>query len=55
MPEPMHSHLLQRLYDILTGQDTSPEWAPLSPDDREAVLQILRDTKTNLPDYWRTE
>jgi len=55
MPEPMHSELLQRLYNILTGQDTSREWANLSPDDREAVLQILRDTKPNLPEYWRAE
>ncbi len=55
LPEPMHARLLQRLYDILTGQDSSPEWAALSLDDRDAVLQILRETKPNLPEYWRTE
>jgi len=55
LPEPMHAEVLQRLYNILTGQDSSPEWAHLLPEDREAVLQILRDTKPNLPDYWRAE
>ena len=26
----------------------------LSRSDRQAVLDILRETKTDLPDYWRT-
>ncbi len=53
LPETMHSQLLQRLYDILTGKDAGPEWASLSAEDRRAVLEILRETKPNLPAYWR--
>ena len=43
----------QRLHDVLSGKDTSPRFARLSPGDRQAVLEILRDTHTNLPGYWR--
>jgi hypothetical protein len=45
----------RRLYDILTGADTSPRFARMSADDRQAVLEILRETHTNLPAYWRAQ
>ncbi len=54
IPAPMHEHLLQRLHDILTGQDADPQFARLTADDRQAILEILRETKPNLPDYWRS-
>ena len=53
LPEVMKTRLLQRLWDILNGRDTSPDFAQLSPERRHAILEILRDTKPNLPDYWR--
>jgi hypothetical protein len=53
LPPLMLAEVLQRLHDILTGKDTSPEWRGLSPADRQAVLEILRETKPNLPAYWR--
>lgn len=43
----------QRLFDVLTGKDTSPRFARLSASDRQAVLEILRDTHAALPGYWR--
>ncbi|MDR3403702.1 MAG: hypothetical protein P4L99_14485 [Chthoniobacter sp.] len=52
IPTVMREHLLQRLYDILTGRDTSPQFAKLAANDREAILEILRETKPNLPAYW---
>jgi hypothetical protein len=55
LPKPMREHLLQRLHEILTGQDTSPEFARVEPEMRRAILEILRDTKPNLPAYWREE
>ncbi len=55
LPKPMREHLLRRLHEILTGEDTSAEFAGLAPDSRRAILEILRETKTNLPDYWRAE
>ncbi len=52
MPAMVKDRVYQRLYDILTGKDTSPTYARLSPDTRRAVLEILRDTKPNLPAYY---
>lgn len=53
LPLPMRDHLLARLHDILSGKDQDPQFAPLRAADRQAILEILRETKPNLPDYWR--
>jgi hypothetical protein len=45
--------LLRRLFDVLSGGDPRPMYAGLSFVDRQAILTILRDTKPNLPTYWR--
>jgi hypothetical protein len=49
----MREHLLQRLYAILTGKDSDPQFAKISSADRGAILEILRETKRNLPEYWQ--
>ena len=53
IPTVMREHLLQRLHAILTGQDTDPQFAKLAATDRQAILEILRETKPNLPVYWQ--
>jgi hypothetical protein len=52
MPDLVRERVYQRLHDILTGKDQSPAYARLTSDDRRNVLDILRDTKPNLPAYW---
>jgi hypothetical protein len=52
MPDLVRERVYQRLYEILTGKDQSEKFARLSSEDRRAVLEILRETKTNLPPYW---
>jgi hypothetical protein len=37
---------------VLTGKDQSQPFARLSADGRRAMLEIVRDTKANLPSYW---
>jgi len=54
IPAVMREHLLQRLYDILTGHDADPQFAKLAASDRQAILEILRETKPNLPEYWHS-
>jgi hypothetical protein len=44
----------RRMYEILTGQDTSQAFARLLTVDRRNILEILRDTEPNLPSYWKT-
>ncbi len=53
LPEPVKSQVYQRLWDVLSGKETAPRFAHLTPEIRSAILEILRDTKPNLPDYWR--
>jgi hypothetical protein len=52
MPDVVRERVYRRLYDILTGQDKSKTFAGISPTDRQAVLEIVRATKPNLPKYW---
>ena len=53
LPEPIREHLLARLFDILVGKDASPQFGRRTPEERRAILEILRETKPNLPAYWR--
>lgn len=53
MPVEVKEIVLQRLYDVLTGKDTGKIFAHLSGEDRTAILEILRETKPNLPNYWQ--
>jgi len=53
MPAVMHDELLHRLHTILTGEDRDPQFAQLGDQERRTILEILRDTKPNLPSYWR--
>jgi hypothetical protein len=43
----------ERMWAILSGKVTAAEYAKLSPADRRAIIEILRETKKNLPAYWR--
>jgi hypothetical protein len=57
MPSAVRDRVYQRLYDILGGKDTSKSVGGLSLEnltaaDRRAILEIVRDTKPNLPPYW---
>jgi hypothetical protein len=53
MPAPMHEFVYRRLWEVLSGQDASEDFRHLSAADRQAILEILRATKSNLPDSWR--
>jgi hypothetical protein len=39
-----------RLWAILSGKDESPRYVHLSPADRRAIIEILRDTKSDCRD-----
>jgi hypothetical protein len=39
-----------RLWEVLSGTDTRAQYKHLSSGDRQAILEILRDTKAGLPD-----
>jgi hypothetical protein len=49
----VRDRVYQKLYDVLTNKDTSDRYKRISAADRQAVLEIVRDTKPGLPDYWK--
>ncbi len=53
MPDIAKQMLYKQIYDVLTGKNKSDKFANISPADRQAVLEIVRDTKTGLPSYWQ--
>lgn len=53
IPEPTRGYLYGRLLDILSGRDDSGDFDALSAEDRRAILDILLETKSNLPQAWR--
>jgi hypothetical protein len=55
LPEVVRSYVYQRLWNILANGDDAEEYEHLSAADRRAIMEILRDTKSGLPDYWRRD
>lgn len=52
MPGAVRAKAYQRIYDVLSGKDQDQAFAKLTAEDRKAILEIVRDTKPNLPQYW---
>lgn len=53
LPADVRDYVLQRLWNILEGKETSSDFAHLTAADRLAIKQILQATKPNLPAYWK--
>ena len=53
LPTAVKDRVYRRLYDVLHNPLPPQGFAALTASDRQAVLEILRETKPNLPDYWR--
>jgi hypothetical protein len=53
LPAAARARVYGRLHDVLSGADRNPEYARLTPGDRRAILEIVRDTKKDLPAVWR--
>ena len=52
LPAPAKSYVYHRLFEVLTGRDRRPEFAKLTREDRQAILEILLATKKGLPEEW---
>lgn len=53
LPDSVKEYVLRRIWDVLNGRDPAREFAHLSAADRQAILEILLETRPNLPGYWR--
>jgi len=52
LPGEMKDFVWRRLWEVLAEGKDAEKFAHLSAEDRGAILAILRETKTGLPDYW---
>jgi len=53
LPAEVKDYVYRRLWDVLNGRSTGKDDPQLASEDREAILDILRETKRDLPDYWK--
>jgi hypothetical protein len=53
LPAEVKDYVYQRLWQIFNGPRTGKDDPELAADDRAAILDILRETKRDLPDYWK--
>src|SRR5215469_5103874 len=53
LPSEAKNAIYERLWLILSGASTNAKYVHLSAADRQAVLEILRETKKQLPDYFQ--
>ncbi len=54
LPEVVKDAVYRRIYDLLTVPDPPPALARVPEADRRAALEIIREIKPALPDYWLT-
>jgi hypothetical protein len=52
MPRHVKEYVYRRLWEVLTGKDENPAFARRTAAERQAILEILRETKPGLPEYW---
>jgi hypothetical protein len=53
LPGEVRDYVWQRLWDILNGRDKNKDFAHLSSADRQAIIEIVRATHPELPEYWK--
>jgi hypothetical protein len=53
LPASLKDATYQRMWQVLSGQEKERRYARLTLANRQAVVEILRDTKKDLPDYFK--
>ncbi len=54
LPGEVKKYVYERLWEILNGRGNNKTEPHLNVAEREAVLEILRETKRDLPEFWKT-
>ena len=52
MPAEAKAAVYARLWEVLAGEEKDPRYDRLTAADRKAIVEILRDTKPDLPPYF---
>jgi hypothetical protein len=53
LPPEAKAAIYKRMWEILSGKENDKRYARLSHADRQAIVDILRETDKGLPDYFR--
>jgi hypothetical protein len=53
LPAAAKEQVYARMWEILSGRERGPKFARLTLADRQAVVEILRETKKDLPPYFQ--
>jgi hypothetical protein len=53
LPSVVKGLVYERLWAILSGAVSSGDYSKLAAADRRAIVEILRDTKSDLPDFFK--
>jgi len=53
LPELARDYVYRRLWQVLSGEDKSGKLGQRDEADRQAIVEILRETKSDLPEYWK--
>ena len=53
LPVSAKDTIYKRMWEILSGEENRAPYTHLSLVDRQAIVEILRDTKRGLPDYFQ--
>ena len=55
LPPLAKAPIYRRLWEVLSGREQAPQYrSALSLADRQSIVEILRDTKKDLPPYFQT-
>ena len=52
LPPPLKVEIYRQLWEVLNSPKTDSRFRHLSNADRRAIIEIVRDTKRDLPDNW---
>ena len=55
LPPEALAAVYERMWKVLSGAAPEPRYERLSREDRLAIVEILRDTKTTLPEYFDSD
>jgi hypothetical protein len=55
LPTEARERILRRLWEVLNGDEKNPAFKHLTQKDRQAILEILTETKDNLPAWWASK
>ncbi|MGE0759966.1 MAG: hypothetical protein AB7O38_23325 [Pirellulaceae bacterium] len=55
LPDEMRDYVWRRLWQVLAENEDPETFAHLTVEDKRAIVEIIRQTKDGLPQYWKAD